>query len=124
MLNTRMLLRSEIAWLAISLVFTNAFSFIIFGEGVFTGNMDLHVHDTYFVTPAYLILFFLFLAGGLTLYPRLSGLGNTQVSGFQPGLPFLFVSGLLLVMAIVVLVLTLFKAYKWGQYRGGNYRKE
>jgi hypothetical protein len=172
MLNTTKLLRSEIAWLAISLVFTLAFAFIFFGVGVFAGTLDLHIHDTYFVTPAYLILLFLFLIftfiffyfksskaayrtspsfaiacvsgtlvalimsvltvpiatilgiGSLTLYPPLSDLGNDQMLGSQPGLPFLIISGLLIAMAIVVVVLTLFKAYKWGQYRVSNFRDE
>jgi hypothetical protein len=172
MLKSNQLFKSDFIWLATSFVFTFVFAFVCFESDLFTGYLDVHVHDTYFVTPAYLILFILFLlftfilfffkssksryrtsasfiitcfcgsllilfitlltlptatvlvGGSLTLYPPLSSLGHDQISEMKSGFPFVVITGILITTAVLVFILTLSKAYRWGEYRTRKYPKE
>ena len=52
---------NDLFWLALSVALTAFLTFIFFGKSIFNNELDIHLHDTYFIIPKWLFLTSLFL---------------------------------------------------------------
>ncbi len=90
----------ECLWLAFSVALTVLLAVFLFGKSSLTGNLDIHLHDTYFVISKWYLLAPLFLIINFIVYfIRVRRSGFIQVSS---NWIFLF-SGFSLIIALTIL---------------------
>ncbi|MEO6550436.1 MAG: hypothetical protein ABIN94_20690 [Ferruginibacter sp.] len=93
----------EICWLAFSLVLAIIFSFLLFGSASLTGDLDLHLHDTYIVISRWLILVPVFLMLTFSIY-FIKGIWLKLTSTFANWV--IVVTGISLITMLTVLIKT------------------
>src|SRR5690349_9257365 len=111
---TRQILK-EALWLTLSLVLSVLLSLFLFGKTFLSGDLDLHIHDTYFVIPSWLILTPLFLFVAFIFY-----FIRTFKNKFNTKLPnwVLVISGIILLISLTILIKTFpqFSIRGWSVY--------
>ena len=105
----------DIFWLTLSLVLTILLSILLFGHTFLTGDLDLHLHDTYFVISRWLILIplFLMLTFGIYFFKRIWLKLNTTFANWV-----IVVTGLTLIISLTLLIKTFsqFSVSGWTLY--------
>lgn len=91
----------DVVWLILSLVLTTLLALFLFGQTFLSGELDLHLHDTYFVISRWLILTPLFLLVTFIIF-FIRTFRNKFEMTFSNWI--LLLSGLLLVIALTILI--------------------
>lgn len=91
----------EALWLTLSLMLTVLLALFLFGSSFLSSDLDLHLHDTYFIISKWFILTPLFLFVAFIIY-----IIKTFKQKFSKTLSnwILLISGLTLVIALTVLI--------------------
>ena len=105
----------DIFWLTLSLVLTILLSFLLFGQTFLTGDLDLHLHDTYFEISRWLVFIPLYLMLTFGIY-FIKGIWlklNTTFANW-----IIVVTGLTLIISLTVLIKTFsqFSVSDWTLY--------
>jgi len=92
---------TELIWLTVSLGLTILLAAFLFGWAFLKGDLDIHLHDTYFVFSSWLILTPLFLLVTFVLY-----FIKEKRKSFSRTLPnwLTIISGLTLVLTLTLLI--------------------
>jgi hypothetical protein len=92
---------TEVLWLTLSLVLTVLLSLFLFGSSFLASDLDLHLHDTYFIISKWFILTPLFLIVSFIIY-----FIRTFKQKFSKTLSnwILLISGLTLLISLTILI--------------------
>jgi heme/copper-type cytochrome/quinol oxidase subunit 1 len=108
-------LLADFIWLILSLVLTSLLAIFLFGNSFLKGDLDLHLHDTYFVVSKWLVLTPLFLFATFLLY-----LIKTRFKKFNSPFSYwaIILSGMTLTVFLTIIIKTLsqFSTGGWTLY--------
>ncbi len=97
----------EISWLTLSLALTVLLALFLFGKTFLSGDLDLHLHDTYFIILRWLILTPLFLLVTLMIY---------FIKEFRKSFSRTFPSWLLVITGLTLVILLTFLIKSFSQF--------
>lgn len=91
----------EFLWLTLSLVLTTFLALFFFGQSFLNGDLDLHLHDTYFVISKWLVLTPLLLTVTFLLY-----LIKTRFKKLKTIFSYwvIVISGLTLIVSLTIII--------------------